>query len=314
VRLPPVTRPSPPRRPPSACRCAGSDGDIEPQLERLEQLLEFLVDGRLSQEHSQLLVSTGMLKYVNHLLKYRHPEPRGARLNQFFQRVMDATVALVRDQDAWEMVEVASRILTDSPTFLFYTQSPVHAAHGERGSLSNDSSGDSDAEEGDAPGHADSIVARASAWEDLSPFYRRNVDYFSRCNGFSTLLERLGTTPVLNIPAIRVLLKPFFKVKEYLKPAAMQAFAVRIVDELGGYVQSLSDDQLKQEDRKSIQELYKLLDALVHAAKLPQASAAMDRFRLAFALKCLKTPNLEKRLHGLSDVKEMINLNQRKME
>ena len=52
----------------------------------------------------------------------------------------------------------------------------------------------------------------------------------------------------------------------------------------------------------------------MHAAKLPQAAAAMDRFRLAFALKCLKTPNLEKRLHGLGDVKEMINLNQRKME
>ena len=94
----------------------------------------------------------------------------------------------------------------------------------------------------------------------------------------------------------------------------VENFALRVVQALMGYVQGLSDDQLKQEDRKSIQELYKLLDSLVHAAKLPQASSAMDRFHLAFALKCLKTPNLEKRLHGLSDIKEMINLNQRKME
>jgi len=40
----------------------------------------------------------------------------------------------------------------------------------------------------------------------------------------------------------------------------------------------------------------------------------LDRLRLALALKCLRTPNLEKRLQGLSEVKDMIQLSLRKQE
>ena len=64
------------------------------------------------------------------------------------------------------------------------------------------------------------------------------------------------------------------------------------------HLAALTDEQLKQEDRKSMGDMYKLLDSLYHAAKLPAASHSLDHFQLSMALKCLKTPYLEKRLTG----------------
>ena len=40
----------------------------------------------------------------------------------------------------------------------------------------------------------------------------------------------------------------------------------------------------------------------------------MDRFRLALALKCLRTPFLEKRLVGITDIKEIISASLRRQE
>ena len=177
--------------------------------------MDALIQGRLSQEQAQSLVSTFFSKFVTNLLKLRQPDAHGDQLNHFFQTMLDATVTLVREQDAWEMVEVASRILTDSPAYQFYSQPP--SAHpGFAGELgSSDSSGDSEVSYGhdDAPDHGESILARFSRSDDLSPLYRSNVDYFSRCGGFDMLIDRLGSSPVLSISAIRILLKPFVKVR-----------------------------------------------------------------------------------------------------
>ena len=38
-------------------------------------------------------------------------------------------------------------------------------------------------------------------------------------------------------------------------------------------------------------DVYRQLDQLLHSAKLPSAAESMDRFRLALALKCLRTPS-----------------------
>jgi hypothetical protein len=50
------------------------------------------------------------------------------------------------------------------------------------------------------------------------------------------------------------------------------------------------------------------------ASQLHDAARALDEFSLALALKCLRAPNLEKRLSGLSEIKELIAVSLRKHE
>ena len=45
-----------------------------------------------------------LLKFVTMLLKVRLNEASMEKVNVFFQSVMQATVTLLRTQDAWEMV------------------------------------------------------------------------------------------------------------------------------------------------------------------------------------------------------------------
>lgn len=56
------------------------------------------------------------------------------------------------------------------------------------------------------------------------------------------------------------------------------------------------------------------MDALLHPAKLPGTALSLNKLHFNIALKCLKAPNLEKRLFGLSDIKDMISLSLRKQE
>ena len=99
-----------------------------------------------------------------------------------------------------------------------------------------------------------------------------------------------------------------------VKRNVLQLFGRRAHEALMAHISALTDEQLKLEDRKTMTDIHKQLDVLVHSAKLVDATKALDQFHLALALKCLKTPYLEKRLSGLNDVKEMINLSLRKQE
>ena len=89
-------------------------------LDRLEQLLQCLVQGRLTPEQANHVMRISLLKFVTMLLKVRLNEASMEKVNVFFQSVMQATVTLLRTQDAWEMVECTARILTDSPNYYFY--------------------------------------------------------------------------------------------------------------------------------------------------------------------------------------------------
>ena len=60
--------------------------------------------------------------FVTALLKVRFSEALSDRLNQSFQLVLEATVAVLRRSDLCDVVESATRILTDSANFQFYCQ------------------------------------------------------------------------------------------------------------------------------------------------------------------------------------------------
>lgn len=72
-------------------------------------------------------------------------------------------------------------------------------------------------------------------------------------------------------------------------------------------VLSLTDEELKNEDKKTISDISRNLEGLVRAAFPNRPCEAIDRFNLDVALKCFRSPYLEKRLAGLNDIKEFIS-------
>ena len=100
--------------------CCAADLELDRLLVKLQQLLDCLVQGQLTPDQATHVIRVSLGKFVMGLLKLRLNEPSVERVNVWFQSVMHATVELLRTRDAWEMVDVSTRILTDSPNYNFY--------------------------------------------------------------------------------------------------------------------------------------------------------------------------------------------------
>jgi len=317
------------------------EGDIEAQvLAPLEQLIKLLLHGRLTAEQADFVCGVSLPRLTAWVLKLRLPSSATLRVASYLHFVLEVSVALVRKTDYWEIVDTVRYILTDSQAYHFYAPAPSKPGArgpGGRAGASRDaggaeqgggldeeerSSGDHSGSEGSRSDDGRPEVERACEWyspseyspsEDVSPLYIRSVEVFHAAGGFDTLVARIAQTPLLNLTAVLMLLRPLVKVKEVLKKAVLQGHLRRVEAALTHYVSALSDEVLKLADRKSMGDLHKCLEALYDHARLPGAQR-LDKLRLALALKCLRTPNLEKRLHGLSEIKEMIVLLLHKQE
>jgi ubiquitin carboxyl-terminal hydrolase 34 len=86
----------------------------------------------------------------------------------------------------------------------------------------------------------------------------------------------------------------------------MQQHVQQLLELVPVRVLSLTDEELKNEDKKTISDISRNLEGLVRAAFPNRPCQAIDDFNLDVALKCFRSPYLEKRLAGLNDIKEFI--------
>ena len=147
------------------------------------------------------------------------------------------------------------------------------------------------------------ILSSAAPLDEFSPYYLQNIEYFHSLGGFQAIVSRLSREPRVHFNGVRLLLRPFRQVKGLLSRHAMREFMRAVRGTLLDLVEAMTDEQLKMEDRKSFQELHKLIDGLFHGSKMYDAVRSLDDFSLAFTLKCLRSQMLEKRLGGLQSSK-----------
>ncbi len=98
----------------------------------------------------------------------------------------------------------------------------------------------------------------------------------------------------------------FTQVREILESNFLRQYVDVLVDLVPSRVLSLTDEELKNEDKKTITDISKILEGLVRVAFPNRSSDTIDKFNLDVALKCFRSPYLEKRLAGLNDIKEFI--------
>ena len=295
-------------------------------LTRLEEVLDLLRRNLFMPEQSELVLNA-MPKLLLILQKLRCSDTDMGRLNVFFQAVLRTTVELLRTSTIWELIDCATRVLTDCAVY-HMCRPPIGGGAGAQSAagaalvdeLESNSSGEGSGSEGSLYGEGGAGYEGGPAGilsantDDFSTYYVQNVEQFHQLGGFHACIARIGREPHVSLQGVKLLLRPFIKVKELLSRHALQSFARAALGALMGHLRSLTDEQLKQEDRKSIQDLQNTVEILLHAAKLPDAHRLVDEWTLALAVKCMRSQNLEKRLYGLGEIKEIINTSLRKHE
>jgi len=296
-------------------------------LTRLEEVLDLLRRNLLMPEQSEHVLMHAMPKLLLILLKLRCSDADMGRLNVFFQAVLRTTVELLRTSTIWELIECATRVLTDSSVYHMCRPtigggagalSPAGAALVDE--LESNSSGEGSGSEGSLYGEGGAGYEGGPAGilsantDDFSPYYVQNVEQFHQLGGFHACIARIGREPHVSLLGVKMLLRPLIKVKDLLSRHALQSFARAALGAVMGHLSSLTDEQLKQEDRKTMQDLQNTVEIMLHAAKLPDAHRLVDEWTLALAVKCMRSQNLEKRLYGLGEIKEVVNTSLRKHE
>jgi hypothetical protein len=76
---------------------------------------------------------------------------------------------------------------------------------------------------------------------------------------------------------------------------------------------NLTDEEFKNEEKKIIAETLFYVEQLLKVVT-PKATEIVEKFNLQVILKCLNSPYLEKRVTGITDIREIINNIWRKPE
>lgn len=158
---------------------------------------------------------------------------------------------------------------------------------------------------------------RASFSAVYSAYWLANVLYFAQEGGYEAIRTRVRLASLeRNDPARRIL--PLEALKTYLEivSRSLPVLTTELGKSMGellrdftfSYMSSLSDDELKGEDRKTTHEINTLLEELMAGlgASASAISEAIDRHTLGVALKCFRSPYLLKRLQGLQELKDAI--------
>lgn len=215
--------------------------ELEQLLAKLDHIVTLLGAGHLTQGQALHVARQALPNFVTALLKVRFSEALSERLNQSFQLVLEATVAVLRRSDLCDVVESATRILTDSASFQFYCQPPQYPLSSCDLDSQSSGSGSSDHEELELKelDSSGSLITSLLPKDDVSPFYLRNVEFFHRAGGFHLILERLARKPMLSLQVLRMLLKPFARVQDVLRKGVLQGFSETIHRVLVDYVQAM---------------------------------------------------------------------------
>jgi hypothetical protein len=97
-----------------------------------------------------------------------------------------------------------------------------------------------------------------------------------------------------------------YKVKDFLTSEFLDWF-MEIFPQTAAMILNLSDEELKAEAVK-VNDIVDMLCSLYRLTSRSDSPEVVDKFRLELALKGLRSPYLERRLTGLGDINEFVEV------
>lgn len=133
------------------------------------------------------------------------------------------------------------------------------------------------------------------------------INYFGSLGGFDGFIKRLSGSP-MNLEA----LKAMVKVVQRVRPHGGDSFFGVLLPQLPDLVfkrqlLDLETDDLRRVTKKDIEELDQAMRVVLRSSNTGERPEEIcDKFCLAFALKCLKSPLQDKKFNGLGHIEESI--------
>src|SRR5690348_5251023 len=99
--------------------------------------------------------------------------------------------------------------------------------------------------------------------------------------------------------------------REFLIPELQKQYLPQL-EAVFEMLNNLSEEELRPVKKEDIEEIVRNMESIIKEYAYTEAFEKCEKFCLSFALKCFRSANLEKRLHGLSYVEEAISMAQRR--
>lgn len=238
-----------------------------------------------------------------------------ARMNSFLRRVVLVAADTLQGRvagagDTPELLEAFVRIVTPTPLANFLSR---HTRLTEPEASLMPEPMEVAAEAAEA---AEAVEDReAVAGAALHPQLReregesvaRHLEAFLRRGGLRGVLARLrsggsGGNARPSLEMVRTCLDFVLRCRELLAAEAWERLARRVRALAQALLLGLSDEELKQAERRTLQECVAFAQELLRGAD-PRAA---DALLLSVVAKMLRAPTLEKRLAGISDLRELV--------
>ena len=268
----------------------------------------------LSEAQRDLLITEYLPKYVRSLLDRKYYLLRTCkRVNDFFKRVLDFVIPRL-NKDFPSNFDTIRRLLHKERDFYegrgtFLVRDIDLLAREALVEDKKSGVGDPD------------TIARWPEFVDnythsyYNGFYTYNVNYFCIMGGFKQLLGFLKSDPRPALSLVNKTLVVLEQVSEHVQRYIWNEIAREIVEAAIGSVLESSEEEIRAFTKAEVQALVKSLETITGKCfkdeKL-QHGEKVELFRLDLAFKCLKTPYLERRIHGFIDIIEIIETSKSK--
>ena len=284
-----------------------SDSDPSGLLQGVEE--DLAAFPTLSEVQRDLLVTEYLPKYVRILLDRKSYYMRTCkRVNDFFKRVFDFIIPRL-NKDFPTNFDTVRRLLHKERDFYegrgAYLVRDIDQA--AREAVTEDKkNGKGDPE----------VLARYPEFVDVfghsyyNGFYSYNVNYFGVMGGFKQLLLFLKADPKPALGLINKALVAFDEVSEHVQRQIWNEMTQEAVEAAIQSVLESSEEEIRTFTKAEVQNLVKVLESLTERYlkdENSQHGEKVELFRLDLALKCIKSPYLERRIHGLMDIIEIID-------
>jgi ubiquitin carboxyl-terminal hydrolase 34 len=224
-------------------------------------------------------------------------EPIAAKMNRYIQKVMFFLAPYVGRDIGPALVTIA-RVFSWSRTYIFYTHYGIEAEPSQFSNFQIYT------ETKDEEQEMKQILVRdrSHSW-----YLYSNVRWFIKLGILDSILERLkDKSRKLPLGIARGLLRIVARAREHCNPRWMEKYSVPILQYMSDYLLNLTDEDLKNEDKKAVSDILRYMEGL----SLHDGSATreqLEQLRLEVDFKFLKCPYLEKRIQGLNDIRDTIN-------
>jgi ubiquitin C-terminal hydrolase len=149
---------------------------------------------------------------------------------------------------------------------------------------------------------------------EASYYLIRNMELFGELGGFDAIINRLENTDRILPPhCIISMLDALCMVAPYLNSDHLEPFVPSFREALYNHLLAMENNDLKRFTMKHFSSILARLEKIIVVAFDDSTGReAVERFGLRFDLKLMHCTFLDKRIHGMNDIKEMIELVRRK--